>query len=90
MAETKRGTQGKRGQSNGNKKDSDYYRFFVEGISVFKPRVNAPDFIISDLCIDIDKLTSALNDTDPNEKTLYGQVCESKEGKYYLMFNRKK
>lgn len=57
---------------------------FPQGIRAFKPRPNAPEWIISDLIIKKDELLVWL-ENQPNEVKL--QMCLSKKDTFYLKVN---
>lgn len=71
----------------GKKKKGGWTREFLDGFHVYSPREHAPNFVVADICLDVDKLTDALN--AKTDDKLYGQICESKEGKFYFMLNVK-
>lgn len=58
---------------------------FPEGIRVFKPNNNAPDFIKADLVIDRGALISYL--AGSQEKEIRLSIKESREGKWYVAIN---
>lgn len=84
------GRNNPRGKKKPESKDKKgWERYFLDGISVYQPRETAPNFVISDICINIDKISQSLSELSTDEEKIYGQICQAKDGKYYLMFNRK-
>lgn len=60
---------------------------FIDGLSVWEPSKNAPDFIICNLTVNVEKLTTFLQENKNEQGGVRISVKKGKSGKYYAQLD---